>query len=159
MRNRIGRLVAPAALALCVVAAGAQGQGKGQGKGHGNGHGNGKGNGDGHGVAGVDGRSDERGEVGRENRIPPGLAKKGGLPPGQAKKMYRPDEGVSTLTDVFGRHGYTVVRTESYGDSRYVYYRQRNGAIRRAVVMPGTDRLGFRNVPSSLLQEVLSRLY
>ena len=155
MRNRIGRLVAPAALALCFVAAGAQGQGKG--------HGNGKGNGNGHGNAAVDGRvderGDERGEVGRENRIPPGLAKKGGLPPGQAKKMYRADDGVSALSDVFGRHGYTVVRTEPYGDSRYVYYRQRNGAIRRAVVMPGTDRLGFRNVPSSLLQEVLSRLY
>src|SRR3982750_2432012 len=43
----------------------------------------------------------------RQGKIPPGLAKKGGLPPGQVKKLYRADDGVVALRDVFGRHGYT----------------------------------------------------
>ena len=93
-------------------------------------------------------------------RVPPGLAKKGGLPPGQAKKMYRATDGVDALRDVFGRHGYTVVRTQPYGTRQYVYYRQGStGLVQRAVIYPGTDRLTFQNVPQVLLQEVLARLY
>ena len=95
----------------------------------------------------------------RQGKIPPGLAKKGGLPPGQAKKLYRADDGVDALRDAFGRHGYTVVRTANSGDTRYVYYRLRNGAVRRAIVMPGSDRLRFRNVPDALVREIYSRLY
>jgi hypothetical protein len=91
-------------------------------------------------------------------QTPPGLAKKGGLPPGQAKKVYRPEEGVVVLRDVFGRNGYTVVRTETYRDSRYVYYRTRDGVLRRAIVSPGTERLSFSNVPALVLREVLARL-
>ena len=91
--------------------------------------------------------------------VPPGLAKKGGLPPGQAKKIYRPDDGVGVLRDVFGQHRYTVVRTSNNGDTRYVYYRLRDGSTRRAIVSPGAERLTFRNVPESLLREVLARLY
>lgn len=96
---------------------------------------------------------------GNSGKVPPGLAKKGGLPPGQAKKIYRPDDGVTVLRDVLGKHGYTVVRTTSNGDSRYVYYRFRDGAVRRAVVLPGTEQLTFQNVPSLLLREVVTRLY
>ena len=93
-------------------------------------------------------------------RVPPGLAKKGGLPPGQAKKMYTATDGVDALRDVFGRHGYTVVRTQPYGTWQYVYYRQgTTGLVQRAVIYPGTDRLTFQNVPQVLLQEVLARLY
>jgi hypothetical protein len=93
-------------------------------------------------------------------RIPPGLAKKpGGMPPGQYKKLYRANQGGYVLRDVMGRRGYTVVRTEDVGDSEYVYYRLRDGSVRRAVVSPGRDRLQFGNVPSSLLSEVLARLY
>ena len=93
-------------------------------------------------------------------KVPPGLAKKpGGMPPGQYKKRYGTQDGVSALSDVFGRHGYTVVRTTNAGSSRYVYYRLRNGSVQRAIVSPGADRLGFSNVPRSLLQEVLTRLY
>jgi hypothetical protein len=91
--------------------------------------------------------------------VPPGLAKKGGLPPGQAKKLYRADDGLVVLRDVFGRHGYTIVRTTRNGDSRNVYYRLGEGAIRRAVVMPGSSRLQFRNVPDALVREIYSRLY
>ena len=95
-----------------------------------------------------------------DRRVPPGLAKKGGLPPGQAKKMYRATDGVATLSDVFGRHGYTVVRTQPYGTREYVYYRQgTTGAVQRAVIYPGTDRLNFQNVPQALLQEVLALLH
>ena len=93
------------------------------------------------------------------NKIPPGLEKKGGLPPGQAKKIYRADDGVVVLRDIFGQHGYTVVRTANSGDSRYVYYRLRDGAVHRAIVTPGAERLTFRNVPDLLLREVLARLY
>jgi hypothetical protein len=95
----------------------------------------------------------------KKGGVPPGLAKKGGLPPGQAKKLYRADDGVAALRDVFGRHGYTVVRTANSGDTRYVYYRRRNGTLQRAIVMPGSDRLRFRNVPDALVREVYSRLY
>ena len=93
-------------------------------------------------------------------RVPPGLAKKGGLPPGQAKKMYRTSDGVVALRDVFGRNGYTVVRTETAGTREYVYYRQgTTGLVQRAVIYPGADRLSFQNVPQLLLQQVLARLY
>ena len=92
-------------------------------------------------------------------RVPPGLAKKGGLPPGQAKKYYRATDGVVVLRDVFGRHGYTVVRTQPFGTSQYVYYRQGNGLVQRAIIVPGNDRLSFQNVPQQLLQEILARLY
>jgi len=91
--------------------------------------------------------------------VPPGLAKKGGLPPGQAKKVYRPEEGVVVLRDVFSRHGYIIVRTANDGDARIVFYRLGDGSVRRAVVRPGTDQLVFVNVPSVLVREVLGRLY
>ena len=93
-------------------------------------------------------------------RVPPGLAKKGGLPPGQARKMYRATDGVVALRDVFDRHGHTVVRTEPYGTRQYVDYRQgTTGLVQRAVIYPGTDRLAFQNVPQLLLHEVLARSY
>jgi len=66
---------------------------------------------------------------------------------------------VNVLRDIFGQHGYTVVRTAGSGDARYVYYRMRDGATRRAIVTPGPDRLSFRNVPDALVREVLARLY
>jgi len=90
---------------------------------------------------------------------PPGLAKKGGLPPGQAKKVYRPDEGVVVLTDIFSRHGYIVIRTIHSGDSRVVFYRTKDGRVHRAYVRPGTERLVFESVPEVLLREVLARMY
>jgi hypothetical protein len=95
----------------------------------------------------------------RQGRIPPGLAKKGGLPPGQAKKLYRSDDGVAALRDAFGRHGYTVVRTTNSGNARYVYYRLRDGSVRRAIVTPGSERLRFQNVPDALVREIYARLY
>jgi len=94
------------------------------------------------------------------NGVPPGLAKKpGGMPPGQYKKLYSADQGAYVLSDVLGRRGYTIVRRADAGTSEYVYYRDRDGRIRRAIVSPGDDRLRFSNVPSSLLGEVLARLY
>jgi hypothetical protein len=108
-----------------------------------------------------DHRNDPRYD-GRQNarRIPPGLAKKpGGMPPGQYKKMYRAHDGAGVLRDVLDRRGYTVVRSADAGESEYVYYRLRDGSVRRAVVSPGAERLRFSNVPNSLLSEVLARLY
>ena len=138
--RRIHHIVAATGLALCVLAgdATAQGKGKGKSKTHGEAHGD---------VV----RSAQPG-------TPPGLAKKGGLPPGQAKK-YRVDDGVVVLRDVFGRRGYTVVRTAPYDDGRYVWYRTSDGLLHRAWVGPGTTRLTFRNVPQIVLSEVLARLY
>ena len=130
--------LALAALALGAGAAGAQGKGNGKKKGRG----------DDQRIAQDDGRC-----------VPPGLAKKGGLPPGQAKKLYRTDDGVGVLRDVFGRNGYTVVRTVPNGDTRHVYYRDADGMVRRAVVSPGEDRLRFGNVPGDLLRQVVARLY
>lgn len=94
-----------------------------------------------------------------QGHVPPGLAKKGGLPPGQAKKIYSTDQGLIVLRDIFGRHGYSIVRTRSRGDVRYVYYRGSDGRIHRATVLPGEDRLVFRDVPSLLLREIMARLY
>lgn len=91
--------------------------------------------------------------------VPPGLAKKGGLPPGQAKKMYRPDEGIVVLSDVFSHHGYTFIRMTPDGDSRIVFYRYKHGPVRRVVVRPGPERLVFVNVPDVVLREVVIKLY
>lgn len=135
MHTKSARAFCAAIVALCVTAGAAQAQAKSKGTGK------------------VPPGLEKTGGV------PPGLAKKGGLPPGQAKKIYRADDGVSVLRDIFGRHGYTVVRTANSGNSRYVYYRLKDGTIRRAVVSPGTDRLAFSNVPDALLREVLARLY
>jgi hypothetical protein len=95
----------------------------------------------------------------KSDGVPPGLAKKGGLPPGQAKKMYRPDDGIVVLSDVFSRHGYTVVRTTPDHDSRIVFYRYRTGPIHRVVVRPGPEHLVFVGVPDVVLREVVIRLY
>lgn len=103
-------------------------------------------------------RRDEEYQDGR--KVPPGLAKKpGGMPPGQYKKIYGTNQGADVLGSVMRRRGYTVVRTEPYGPSQYVYYRLGNGTVQRAIVSPGTERLQFTNVPAALLNEVLSRLY
>lgn len=155
--------------ALCFAAAPAYAQGRGHGNGHGeNGHGNGHGKGHGRGsdngdviVGGNGGGMVPPGiqRQAEEGRVPPGLAKKGGLPPGQAKKMYTPYQGASVLGQILGQNGYPVVRTRTYGSSRYVYYRRPDGSLARAIVAPGSDQLTFRNVPAQILQAVLARLY
>lgn len=92
-------------------------------------------------------------------KVPPGLAKKPGqMPPGQYKKRYDTNQGADVLGGVLRRRGYDVTRVVPAGESQYVFYRLRDGQERRAIVSPGTDRLVFRNVPSSLLQEVLAAL-
>ena len=107
----------------------------------------------------IDPRYDPRYQRNARN-VPPGLAKKpGGMPPGQYKKLYRPNDGAIVLRDVLGQRGYPVTRMVNAGQSEYVYYRAPDGSIRRAIVSPGTNRLSFSNVPSSLLSEVLARLY
>ena len=145
-KSSLLRSLSVVAAGLCLVTGTAQAQGRGRARDHRN-----------------EQRVDEQYRVppgvARQGKIPPGLAKKGGLPPGQAKKLYRADDGVVVLRDVFGRHGYTVVRTSNSGDARYVYYRLGNGTLRRAVVMPGSSRLRFRNVPDALIREIYSRLY
>ena len=96
----------------------------------------------------------------KKGGLPPGLAKKpGGMPPGQYKKLYSTRQGASILSDVLGRRGYRVVRTADAGSSEYVYYHDRDGSLRRAVVSPGTDRLRFTNIPDRMLSEVLARMY
>ena len=96
----------------------------------------------------------------RDGRVPPGLAKKPGqMPPGQYKKRYGVTQGSSVLQQILGQRGYTVVRTQPYGESQYVYYRYRDGSVQRALVSPGNDRLSFGNVPASILQLVLAQLY
>ena len=166
MRVSLHHLAGIAAMALLLTAAGtAQAQGKGHGKGH-----------EKHEHAQVrshdydrdhehDSRYQDRSDYDRRydqgrRSIPPGLAKKpGGMPPGQYKKLYDAGQGASVLSDVLGRHGYHVVRTADAGDSRYVYYRDRAGAVHRAIVTPTADRLRFTSVPRSLLDEVMARLH
>jgi hypothetical protein len=93
-------------------------------------------------------------------KIPPGLAKKPGqMPPGQYKKHYTVTQGSSVLSQILGQNGYTVQRVVTSGSSRYVYYLGTDGLVHRAIVSPGTTQLGFSNVPASLLQLVLNRLY
>lgn len=167
MRVPLHRMAGIAATALFFASAGtAQAQGKGHGKGHEkNEHGQVRNDDHGRGDHDRDGRYENRGDYdhrydqGRQG-IPPGLAKKpGGMPPGQYKKLYGAGQGASVLSDVLGRHGYHVVRTADAGDSRYVYYRDRNGTLRRAIVTPSGERLHFTSVPSTLLQEIYARLY
>jgi len=172
MRVPLHRLAAVAAAALLVASAGtAQAQGKGHGKEQKHAQPAARGD-DRHGDerhgddrhvydsrGDYDPRYDARYDRGRK-AVPPGLAKKpGGMPPGQYKKLYSTHQGASVLSDVLGRRGYPVVRSTDVGTSEYVYYRDHDGRIRRAIVSPGTDRLRFSNVPSTLLAEVISRLY
>ena len=185
MRVPLHRLAGAAVAALLVASAGtAQAQGKGHGKGHGGAQAEARGDDrhrddrqrddrhvydqrddrhvyDSHGD--YDPRYDRADRsvppgLAKKGGLPPGLAKKpGGMPPGQYKKLYNTHQGASVLSDVLGRRGYPVVRSTDAGDSEYVYYRDRDGRIRRAIVSPGSDRLRFSNVPSSLLSEVISR--
>lgn len=105
-------------------------------------------------------RGGNRDVYGNRASVPPGLAKKPGqMPPGQYKKRYGTYEGADVLGGILRRRGYPVLRVVPAGESQYVYYRLRDGSQRRATVSPGTDRLVFRNVPTSLLQEVLAKLY
>jgi hypothetical protein len=141
-----------ATLALAALAGAAEAQGKGQGKGKGEGKREGT----------VVTRSG--GEVVRvpvaTRRVPPGLAKKPGqMPPGQYKKLYSTADGARVLSDIFRDRGYVVTRLVTSGDSRVVYYRASDGTIRRAIVSPGEERLGFSNVPAAILREVVARLY
>lgn len=100
------------------------------------------------------------GDLYRVQRIPPGLAKKpGGMPPGQYKKRYGAHQGANVLSNVMRQRGYRVVRVVPSGNSRYVYYRYRDGREQRAWIRPGTDRLMFSNVPPSILQAVMAQLY
>ncbi|MEP6992627.1 MAG: hypothetical protein ABJA80_16955 [bacterium] len=111
---------------------------------------------------GREGRYDRGGDERRDGgrRVPPGLAKKPGqMPPGQYKKRYGTNEGADILGGIFRRNGYTVSRVVPNGQSQYVYYRLRDGSERRAIVSPGTDRLRFNNVPTTLLQQVMAALY
>jgi hypothetical protein len=158
MRVSLHHLAGVAAVALFLTSAStAQAQGKGHGKGHGDQHAQVRD--DDHDRDASHRGRDARYEQGRK-AIPPGLAKKpGGMPPGQYKKLYSARQGASVLSDVLGRHGYYVVRTADAGDSRYVYYRDRAGAVHRATVTPSGDRLRFTSVPRALLQEIHGRLY
>ena len=171
MRVPLHRLTGAAVAALLVASAGAA---QAQGKGHGKEHKTAEVRGDdrhrddrrvddqrrGDDRRVYDSRGDYDPRYDRGRKVPPGLAKKPGqMPPGQYKKLYSAHQGASVLSDVLGRRGYTVVRNADAGTSEYVYYRDRNGTLRRAIVSPGDDRLRFSNVPSSLLGEVLARLY
>ena len=103
---------------------------------------------------------DRKGRYQNGKKVPPGLAKKPGqMPPGQYKKRYSTSQGADVLGGILRRRGYPVTRIVSADDSRYVYYRLPDGNVRRAIVSPGTDRLGFSNLPGGLLQEVLAALY
>ncbi|HEY4307217.1 MAG TPA: hypothetical protein VGM82_22290 [Gemmatimonadaceae bacterium] len=89
------------------------------------------------------------------NHVPPGLAKKPlGLPPGQFRKHYTTLQGANSLSNVLRRNGFRVDRVSTSGNSRIVYYRGRDGVLHRALVSPGTNELGFSNVPSPLVDQV-----
>jgi hypothetical protein len=163
MRVPLHRLAGIAAAALLVASADtARAQGKGHGKEHKSTRAEARVDDrhrDDRRVYDSHGDYDPRGDRARK-RVPPGLAKKpGGMPPGQYKKLYSADQGAYVLSDVLGRRGYPIVRRADAGTSEYVYYRDHDGRIRRAIVSPGDGRLRFSNVPSSLLTEVLARLY
>jgi len=111
-------------------------------------------------------RGPDRDIYGNGRWVPPGLAKKPGqMPPGQYKKLYGNRQrygayqGASVLSEILRGRGYPVLRVAPAGGAQYVYYRLHDGPQRRAIVSPGSDRLLFDNVPASILQAVLSRLY
>jgi hypothetical protein len=108
-----------------------------------------------------DGRRDGASRVyGNGTKVPPGLAKKPGqMPPGQYKKYYTTKQGAGVLSDILRGRGYPVQRISPYGDGQAVFYRRPDGTIARAVVSQRSDRLGFSNIPSAVLAEVMARLY
>jgi hypothetical protein len=92
-------------------------------------------------------------------KVPPGLAKKPGqMPPGQYKK-YTSHDGAITLRDILVGRGYVVTQIVPVGTSQYVYYRTATGAVTRAYITPGVERLTFTNVPGYILNAVLAKLY
>lgn len=146
-------------LATLALAASAQAQGRSEGKGHGHGRNDRDERVEGIKVHGADARGNGDGR-GNGVRVPPGLAKKPGqMPPGQYKKRYGTGQGANILSEIMRQHGYVITRVVTTGTSQNVYFRTQGGAERVAIVSPGSDRLVFRNVPESLLQEVLARLY
>ena len=163
MRTRSTILTAIAALVLAAGSAGAQGKGKEKNRD--------KDDEKEHGKAAKHMSRDDAEAIrlrdmsrvrvdGNGSRVPPGLAKKPGqMPPGQYKKRYGTNEGATVLGDILRGRGYTVSRVAPYGESQYVYYRLRDGAERRALVSSGTEGLQFTNVPATVLQAVLARLY
>lgn len=181
MRTQSGRIIGLAIAALALASGAAGAQGKGHEKGHEHGHDKVQAKGatpatqvtkarKAQPVRGSDGvviRDRDRDVYGNRDdrdrngvKVPPGLAKKPGqMPPGQYKKRYGTNEGADVLGGILRRRGYSVLRVVPNGESQYVYYRLRDGSERRAVVSPGEDRLVFRNVSASLLQEVLAKLY
>ena len=89
---------------------------------------------------------DDRYYVPGNRRVPPGLAKKPGqMPPGQYKKHYSTMQGADVLSGIFRRRGYAVDRIAQSSNSRVVYYRGRDGIVRRALVSPGREDGGFRS--------------
>ena len=67
------------------------------------------------------------------------------VPPGQARKI-TPDDAVTASRDVFQRNGYRVVRVETVGLTRVIYYRRGNngngkgqGPLMKMVVRPAND--------------------
>ena len=103
---------------------------------------------------------DRNRSYGNGRKVPPGLSRKPGqMPPGQYKKRYGSSQGADVLSGVLRRRGYPVLRVVPSGDSRYVYYRLRDGSERRAIVSPGGDRLRFepsvRTAPGSARGAVL----
>jgi hypothetical protein len=162
MRSHITRTLGIAAAALMLASA-ADAQGKSNAKGKAKDHDNKAKAGE---VRRADGillpgeRRDDRDIRGNGVKVPPGLAKKPGqMPPGQYKKRYGTNEGATVLGDIMRRRGYDVLRVVPTGNSQYVYYRTPDGIERRALINQGTDRLRFSNVPSTILREVLARLY
>ena len=114
-------------------------------------------------VAGAQGKSHGHAER-NENR---GQAKgHDKVPPGQAKKMASSDDGVRITREVLVSHGYKVVRVESLGRDRVVYYRRGNmgrgrglGPVMKMYVrQPASDRIVFDKTPSEVLAEIHARM-
>jgi len=143
---RIHRSLVPALAAIVLAAAPVHAQGKSQGKGQAQ--------------PATPATPSANAQGGRDAKGP----KK--VPPGQAKKV-TPDDAVTASRDVLQRNGYRVVRVETVGLNRVIWYRRGNngngkgqGPLMKMVVRPVNDVVAIEasNSESNPLAEKIRRV-
>jgi hypothetical protein len=83
---------------------------------------------------------------------------------GKAKKV-EPDGAVVATREVLVKHGYQVVRVETVGVTRVIYYRRGNmgkgkglGPVEKMIVRPRGELVVFEGAPSPVHIDVKLRL-
>jgi hypothetical protein len=95
--------------------------------------------------------------------VPPMLSAQGHRP--KREFVVAPDRAISVTRDVLGRQGFEVVRIETVGNDRVIYYRRGNmgrgkgkGPIVKMIVRRVENRIVFLETPDAVLVDINLRL-